>query len=244
MAIVCRTHHLLFIQAPRTGCTAIEALLLDRFGGERLPATDILGPDGFIRMGRKHCTVRQLLVQGLIPENYSSLMTAVTAVRNPFDSLVSLYVKKSETYHERFLKDPNSWVHKVRGYVEDMEFCRTHSFEEWLTKRYAVSTWEKVLGRGRRSLYGRYTEGTAIVMRFERLQEDFESVMRGLGIHENVTIPKINITGQRSRRYQDYYTTGARELVEYVFKPELDQYGYSFEGLQETAAVPQAAGSR
>lgn len=242
MAIICTAHGLLFIQAPRTGCTAIEKLLVERFGGKFFPPDDILDPEGFVRVGRKHCTVAQLLAQGLIPADYSGRYTTVTTVRNPFDSLVSLYVKKREAYQER-LKDPNSWVHRVRGYVEDMEYCRTHTFEQWLLKRYAVSGLEKVLGRGRRSLSNRYTEGVATVMRFEQLQEDFESVMRSLGVEGDVTIPSVNATRQRRTEYQEYYTPNARRLVEYVFRRELDRYGYTFEGPAARQADRLASGS-
>ena len=234
MAILCPTHRLLFIQAPRTGCTALEKLLIERFGGTSLPATDILDPAGFIRVQRKHCSIRQLLAEGLIPPTYNDQFTTLVSIRNPYDSLVSLYVKKRESY-QALLSDPASWVHKVRGFVEDIEFCRTHSFEEWLTKRYAVGRIDKLLGRGHRSLYGRYTEGVSVVMRFERLQQDFEAVMRRLGVEEDVTIPKFNASKQRTRSYQDYYTPEARRIVEYVFQPELKQYGYTFEGATDIA---------
>ena len=229
MAILCPNYRLLFIQAPRTGCTAVEKLLLERFGGESLPSADVLDADGFIRVGRKHCSIRQLLAEGLIPSAYERQFTTVVTVRNPYDSLVSLYVKKRETY-QALLADPASWVHKVRGFVEDIQFCRTHSFEEWLAKRYAVGRIDRLLGRGRRSLYGRYTDGVAVIMRFERLQQDFEAVMRRLGVEGDVTIPSINATRQRTGSYQDYYTPEARRIVEYVFQPELEQYGYTFEG--------------
>jgi len=239
MAIHCPKYRLLFIQAPRTGCTAIETLLLERFGGESLPAENILDPDGFIRLQRKHCSIRQLLAEGLIPPSYAEQFTTLTTVRNPYDSLVSLYVKKRDTYQD-LLTDPASWVHKVRGFVEDIEFCRTHSFEEWLTNRYAVGRIERLLGRGHRSLYGRYTDGVEVVMRFERLQQDFEAVMRRLGVDGDVTIPSINPTRKRAASYQGYYTPAARQIVEYVFKPELEQYGYSFEGFAEPAAGSRA----
>jgi hypothetical protein len=243
MAIICPGIGLLFVQAPRTGCTAIERLLLDRFGGESLPPENILDPNGFIRIQRKHCSIRQLLAEGLVPAVYAEQFTTVTTVRNPYDSLVSLYVKKRVSYQE-LLKDPASWVHRVRGFVEDIEFCRSHSFEEWLTKRYAVGHIDRLLGRGRRSLYGRYTAGVAVVMRFERLQQDFDAVMRRLGIEGDVTIPSINATQHRTTSYQGYYTPEARRIVEYVFKPELEQYGYTFEGLAESATVSHRAESR
>ncbi len=237
MAILCRDHRLLFIQAPRTACTAIEVLLVKRFGGEPLPATDILDARGFARVQSKHCTITQLRGEGLIPADYASRYTTVTAVRNPFDSLVSLYVKKRDKY-QKDVADPASWVHKVRGYVEDIEFCRTHSFSEWAARRYAVSRFDRLLGKGRRSLYGRYTAGVEKVMRFERLQQDFEAVMRSLGAQDDVTIPSVNRTSQRSSSYQEYYTPETRKLVDYVFRRELELYGYSFDGLDDAVAVP------
>ena len=237
MAIICRSFGLLFIQAPRTGCTAVEKLLMDRFGGESVPRDNILNADGFVRVQRKHCTVRQLVDEHLIPADYAAHWTTVTTVRNPFDSLVSLYVKKREGYQER-LKDPDSWVYKVRGYVQDMEYCRTHTFDEWLARRYSVSAVDRLLGRGRRSLYGKYTDGVSIVMRFERLQQDFESLMRQLGVEGDVTVPNVNATRQRSRSYQEYYTADTRRLVEYIFKPELDRYGYTFEGGEQNQLAP------
>ena len=123
MAIICRSHRLLFIQAPRTGCTALEQLLVERFSGELLPTEHLFDAQGQIRMSRKHCSILQLLDEGLIPVDYRRQFTTVVTVRNPFDSLVSLYVKKRDKYRE-LLDDPTSWIHQVRGYVEDMEFCR------------------------------------------------------------------------------------------------------------------------
>jgi hypothetical protein len=236
MAIICRDYRLLFIQAPRTGCTAIEVLLVKRFGGEPLPATDILDAHGFARVQSKHCTVTQLLSEGLLPQDYASRFTTFTTVRNPFDSLVSLYVKKRDKYHKD-VADPSSWVHKVRGYVEDIEFCRTHTFSEWAEKRYAVNRLDRLLGKGRRSLYGRYTAGVSVVMRFERLQQDFEALMRNVGIHDDVTIPVTNRTTQRGATYHEYYTPETRKLIEYVFQQELEHYGYSFEGLSAATAA-------
>ena len=237
MAIQCQNPNLLFVQAPRTGCTAIEQLLIDRFGGEPLPRENILDSDGFVRVQRKHCTIAQLLRERLIPSDYQHRFTAVTTVRNPYDSLVSVYVKKREAYQEK-RADPTSWVHQLRGYVEDLEYCRTHTFEEWLHKRYPVSKLDRLLGQGRRSLYGRYTAGVEVVMRFERLQEDFEALMRGLGVKGDVTIPNVNPTRNRKSSYQDYYSPEARRLVEYVFKPDFEKYGYTFDARDQQPLAP------
>jgi hypothetical protein len=243
MAVVCRSHRLLFIQAPRTGCTAIEKLLFDRFGGEALPSANILDADEFFRVPRKHCSISQLLEEGLIPPNYRELFTTFTAVRNPYDSLASLYVKKREKYRP-LLADKTSWIYKVPGYVEDMEFCHTHSFEEWIQMHYPVRWIDKVFGRGKRSLHERYTRGVQHVMRFERLQQDFEAVMRGCGVEGDLTIPNVNPTVQRKAEYQSYYTPQARRTVEYVFSSDLEKYAYSFAGLHAEAGPLAAESSR
>ena len=242
MAIICREFRLLFIQAPRTGCTAIATLLNEQFGGEQLPSQDILHSDGTFDVPKKHCNVPQLLSRKLIPEDYSSTVYTFTSVRNPFDSLASMYVKKREKY-QPLLADTSSWIYRVRGYVEDMHFCRTHSFEEWLQHHYHVGWSERLLGRGQRSLSEKYTRGVHRVLRFERLQSDFEQVMRSVGITRDVTIPKINSTQTRRESYQSYYTPAARKLVESVFKPDLQKYGYSFEGLDEARVLEQPSGT-
>jgi len=239
VAIICRDYNLLFIQAPRTGCTAIARLLMERFGGEQLPANDIVDAQGFFSVPKKHCSVRQLLKNCLIPEDYASNLFTFTSVRNPYDSLASLYVKKRDKYLP-YLADTKSWVYRIPGYVDDMNFCRSHSFDQWLAKHYSVGRVDRLLGRGKRSLYERYTNGAHRIMRFERLQQDFDDVMRMVGVEDDVTIPNYNATPQRRRDYQSYYTEPARRLVEYVFEGDLDRYGYSFEGLDATRAQPQA----
>src|SRR5215468_1500064 len=42
MAIICRQYGLLFIMTPRTACTAVGDLLCTHYGGEFIPAEDIL----------------------------------------------------------------------------------------------------------------------------------------------------------------------------------------------------------
>jgi hypothetical protein len=242
LALFCPDYRLLFIQAPRTGCTAIGKLLIERFGGQYVPGEDILESDGFLKVPRKHGTLQQLIDHGLVPADYSTSLYVFTSVRNPFDSLVSMYVKKRQKLRP-LLADRSSWIYKVPGYVEDMEFCNTHTFDEWLNRHYAARWFDRVLGRGRRSLYAKYTKGVHCVLRFERLQRDFERVMRSVGVEADVTIPNFNATPGRNTSYQDYYTPEGRSLVEYVFKQDLEYYGYSFAGFDEERAKCEPMGS-
>jgi hypothetical protein len=227
MAIACRPHRLLFIMAPRTGCTAVGDLLVRELNGEFVPGDDLCDERGDIILGKKHCTLRQLREHGVIPASDLKSMFSFSCVRNPFDSLVSMYVKKRSKY-QRLLADRSSWVYRVPGYVEDMEFCRTHSFEEWIAAKYAEGPVRRWLRRRPRALSGKYVEGVDYVMRYERLQEDFNEVLRRAGVKRELTIPTVNATAEKNGHYRDYYTPQARKLVERAFADEIRRYGYTF----------------
>ena len=91
MAIICRKFNLLFIMTPRTACTAIGEFLCEHYSGEFLPAEDILDSRGFISVQKKHSTLAELLAHKLLTAREAKSLLKVAAVRNPFDSLVSLY---------------------------------------------------------------------------------------------------------------------------------------------------------
>jgi sulfotransferase famil protein len=213
MAIVSHAHRFLFVMTPRTGCTAIGAVLVDSLQGEYLPRESVLDAHGFFIVQRKHCTLEQLLAHGILTHAQRCSLFTFGAVRNPFDSLVSLYTKLAVTYQPS-LQDANSWVYKVKDYAKEMEYCRAHTFSEWIKKRYAPSA--------------QYVEGVDFVMRFERLQHDFNEALRQAGIAQTLTIPIINVTSQRDRDYRRYYTPAARRIVEYALERELVQFGYEY----------------
>lgn len=225
MAILCRDHKLLFIMTPRTACTAIGELLLERLGGEYVPREDLQGERGIV-VSRKHATLHQLLAHGWLSEEERRRLLVFTCVRNPFDSLVSLYVKKAVTY-QPLLSDPTAFIHQVPGYVADMKWCRLHSFDEWIVKRYAPSVFDRLLGRNRRPMFHRFTDGVDVVMRFERLQRDFDAVLTRVGLPP-IRIPTINETPEREHDYRRYYTPRSRRIVEYVCRDDCEQYGYRF----------------
>jgi hypothetical protein len=227
VAIVSHPHKFLFVMSPRTGCTAIGALLVKSLGAEYLPREDLLDQRGRFVVQRKHCTLQQLLANGILTADQRRSLFTFGAIRNPFDSLVSLYTKMAVAYQPS-VQDPNSWVHKVKGYVEDMEYCRTHTFAEWIHKRYAIGVWDRLRGKGRRMLGAPYVDGVDFVIRFERLQDDFDEALRQAGVAHSLTIARINVTPERDRDYRRYYTPSARRLVEYALERELTRFGYEY----------------
>jgi hypothetical protein len=226
MAILCPKYKLLFIMTPRTACTAIGDLLIDTLGGEYLPTADILDQRGAMVVSRKHSTLPDLLAHGCLSADQRRQLLVFSCVRNPFDSLVSLYVKKAVTY-QYLLNDPSAFIHRVPGYVQDMEWCRSHSFDEWIVTRYAPSIFDRILGRKRRPMFQRYTEGVDVVMRFERLQADFDSVLAQVGLPP-IGIPTTNRTPEREVDYRRYYTPRSRRIVEYLSREDCERYGYHF----------------
>lgn len=79
--------------------------------------------------------------------------------------------------------DPDSWLYgpKGRNRAEDVRWIQGHTFPQWIRRR-SVRNWllRVVLGRST-SVYERFVDGVDVVMRHERLQEDFDAVIQRLG---------------------------------------------------------------
>src|SRR5215204_1273441 len=134
MAIICRQHGLLFIMTPRTACTAIGELLCTYYGGEFVPSEDVLDDRGRITVQKKHSNLSELMKHNLIDREEAKSLLKVATVRNPFDTLVSLYFKQRYKY-QPLLSDPTSWVNRSPAYAKNMSYAQTHSFNEWVLSK-------------------------------------------------------------------------------------------------------------
>jgi hypothetical protein len=227
MAILCPKYRLLFIMTPRTACTAIGELLRKEFGGEFIPGEDILDSHGRISVGRKHKTLSQLIQHGLLTQRESESLLKVAAVRNPFDSLVSVYLKKRLMY-KPLLTDPSSWVNRSPRYAEDMRYCQTRSFNAWIFRLCSRKIIRRLLG-SRPSMFADYTRGMDVVMRFESIEKDLGEVFKRAGMASKVEIPVINRTEERKDRdYRSFYSRPAALMVRCAYSYDLKTYGYRF----------------
>lgn len=241
MAIICREHRLLFLMAPRTGCTAVSSVLIDELGGEWLPAEDILDNQEQFLVQKKHSTLNQLLEFNVITSEERAQLTTFATVRNPFDSLVSLYFKLHSGYQAE-LDDPGSWVYKAPGYTAALELARELSFDEWINRTYpdlpfylenraanAVRRSVKTIVGRRNKVEDPFLHGVDYVMKFENLQEDFTRVLEMAGVRNPPLIPKINVTGSRSEKdYKSLYSPKTRRKVEVYKEGILKKFGYKF----------------
>lgn len=226
MAIICKKQKLLFIMNPRTACTAIGSVLLEKLGGEMLPKESIYNENGFFVLQNKHCTLEDLLKSNVISKEETDSLQKFTTVRNPFDSLVSRYEKLRSKY-QPLLKDPDSWVHKTPGYVDNMKYCKTHSFNRWVLKTYMRTAIKRLLGL-KPSMHRQFTDGMDVILHFESLQEDLDAFTTKATPPFKIEIPRINTTNERSANYRKYYNPLSRMIVQFALKDDLKQYGYSF----------------
>lgn len=212
---------------PRTACTAIGEVLRNEFGGEFLPKEDILDSKGFIRIQKKHSTLTELLQNNLLTSEEAASLLKFCAVRNPFDSLVSLYIKKRYKY-QPLLSDSLSWVNRIPHYAKDMKYCQTHSFSSWIFKSCSKKVIKYILGM-KPSMYNYYTKGVDVVMRYENINKDFQEVLQKAGISFKSSIPIVNRTAEKTDiNYRSYYSNFSRKLVEYAYYYDLKTYGYKF----------------
>ena len=227
MAIICRKYNLLFIMTPRTACTAIGELLCERFGGEFIPSHDIVDSRGVILVDKKHSTLSDLLKHKILTPEEAKSLVKVAAVRNPFDSLVSLYFKQRSKY-QPLLGDPSSWVNRLPGYAKSMRYARAHSFNRWVLRVSYRKLIKRLLGF-RPSMFADHTHGVDMVMRYESIESDLSEVFRKAGMGSKADIPVVNRTNERDNSdYRSFYSRVAELTVTLAYSGDLRMYGYRF----------------
>ncbi|MDQ3782271.1 MAG: sulfotransferase family protein [Actinomycetota bacterium] len=219
MAVISRSNGYLFLLAPRTASTAVGDVMCKQLGGNFIPKRDMLDEHGSLIVERKHSTTRKLVDAGLLLRQDVTNLFVITAVRNPFDSLVTWWVKKKTSYVP-LLADPNSFIHRSKSSVADIRFVMDHTFDEWVERNYAEAV--------PRSMYAEWLEDADFVMRYEQLQHDFEEAMGRVGIDQVPPIPVLNRTEAKGADYRSYYTPQSRRLVARAFAPDLERFGYRF----------------
>ena len=212
---------------PRTACTAIGELLCERFGGEFIPSDNIRDSRELILVDKKHSPLSDLIKHKVLTIEEAKSLLKVAAVRNPFDSLVSLYFKQRSKY-QPLLGDPASWVHRIPRYAEDMRYAQAHSFNRWVLRVTYRKLIKRLLGF-RPSMFAEYTRGADVVMRYESIEADLGEVFRKAGMGSEAKIPTVNRTDERANSdYRSCYSWIAQLAVKIAYCRDLETYGYKF----------------
>jgi hypothetical protein len=73
--------------------------------------------------------------------------------------------------------------------------------------------------------------------RFETLEKDIAVIQKKLGLEMRRSLKHKNPSSKRkSKAYMEYYDEESKNLVKNYFQPDLDTFGYDFEGFNEKYA--------
>jgi hypothetical protein len=231
VAVYSAQHQYIFFANPQTASKAIALTLRRSLGGVSLPDREITR-SGKVVARVHHTTYSQILAAQLLSEEQLGKLFKVTCVRNPFDQLVSKYIK----HCDRLANDPAKypWLEGVEAAAPD------NSFPQWvayLSKRY--DEMDK-LAKGPLE----FLNHADLVIRFEALQEGFDEFLRHIGVAEPLSVTEYNITKGRAeggasapdagkvkkkkKNYTEYYDTACVEVVEKLYEPIIKRFNYSF----------------
>ena len=194
-------------------------VLHEHYGGVTVPS-ETVERDGRVLVDSKHGRLSQLLAYGILTEQESEGLFKFCGVRNPFDSLVSLY-EKTRCRYVRQLDNPDHFIHRSPRQLRAARATRD-GFPSWLQAMFGDD-----IHKPPAHLEGALNDDLDFVIRFEHLQADFDEVMARLGL-ETHPVPEVNLTPGRTDDYRSYYDQASRGLVERRFALDLDKFGYVF----------------
>lgn len=223
MALISDKHKVLFILNPRTASTATSITIHKHLEAKWIPTNDIIDEGGNILIQKKHSTVNQLFNAGFIGKQHIENYIKLVVVRNPFDSLYSLYIKKRFSY-QKLRSDKTAFIHKIPNFKNDLDFVQNHTFSEWIIKNYS----KPYSLKGKTKVNLKWVEGCDKILKFEDLQNEFLSFSKDLNLEDPITIEKKNITQGKDTNYREAYSDEAREIMQFLLRNELQQLNYTF----------------
>lgn len=165
----------------------------------------------FVPSYRFHASAEELKKQ--LPEKIWKNYFKFAFVRNPWDLHVSLY--------HYMLKNKNHSDHeKVKQYK---------TFENFVENR-VKKVKEQPYGLHKQVNMICDNEGKVLVDyigKMENLNEDFEKIIKIIGIHSIKCVPKINTS--KHKHYKEYYTDHSKKLIADTFKEDIETFGYDFD---------------
>lgn len=215
--VISHTYKYVFVELPRTGSTAISRELCEHYAG--------------VRILRKHSTYRDFL-KVATPEEKNYFV--FSGIRSPLDDAVSRYFKLKTNHRQRYTdpgKQKRRWsvVERIETrlfhYIEATDIDFATFFMKFYTVPY--NNWATLDHKK-----------FDFVIRFENLQEDFDTALRMIGIQPKRPLPVVNKTGQRESRFRSYYTPQTIKRAKRVFGPFMKQWGYAFPPEWDATTVP------
>ena len=226
MAVYSPRYKYIFFANPQTASKAIARTLQEALEGQPMPDREIARQGGAVSK-KHHATWRQLQEAGLMTREQLDGLFKFTSVRNPYDLLVSRYLKRKG----RFVDQPEKyrWVQDKPKVKASMEAAQEQSFPEWVAGQLKRRTDRDKTVKGPLE----YLDHADYVIRFEALQAGFDEVLQRLGIPGPIAIVSENVTSERAqgsakRRYTEFYDDASRDLVARAYAPVIERFDYRF----------------
>lgn len=145
-------------------------------------------------------------------------------VRNPWDRMVSNYFYAKKMYNI-LGEEKKTPTHKFR--IDTV--YNTDNFEEFVywvndNKEYALSQFHM---RPQVTFIKPIQESLNFVGRYERLNDDVKELSKLISIR--IKLPYINESEEREFTYEKYYNKDTKEIVEELYKEDIDILGYTYE---------------
>ncbi len=211
--MICPKHKTIFFHAVKTGGTSIEAAF---------------GFDGIKPEHGKHANVEEiknhLCNDVKKPWMYEDFFK-FTFVRNPFGVVYSFYCYHSAMVDaESHLVDLFKMGPKYGNTFEDFVIGLTE-----IDKLHARALRGFARTQQKQFAYIGDEINVDFLGRFENLEKDFQVVARATGLNPGgkMRLPHKNNSG-KTTPYWHYYTYETREIVEKLFKEDLETFNYCF----------------
>ena len=144
-------------------------------------------------------------------------------VRNPWDLMVSSYhwwTQKNEDASE--IRKQTSFKLRKRGFEYFVKSKFAHCINECFHDQEGQQRWINDL---------KQNSIIDFVGKFENLQSDFNKVC------EKLELPKIKLPHElktNRKPYWEYYTKETKEIIENIYRSDIERYGYEWEGKKLT----------
>lgn len=230
MPVYSEARQYMFFANPQTASKAVSQALITHLDGSPFPRkTRKAMTEGKVLERNYHGTYDDLVEAGLMSVEELEKLFKFCAVRNPFDLLVSRYLKRQRTIVDDDKDTGMAWARGRSNVLSSMEKARDLPFGEWLHAELGA-----VAERGRTvKAPFKYLDHANYVMRFEALQEGFDEVLKQLGVSQPIEVAPRNVTGERvaeggKKHFTEYYDAASRQLIEKVYAPLLERFSYTF----------------
>ncbi len=136
-----------------------------------------------------------------------------TAIRNPWDKVVSQYKYRVNTNQTAMKSNPISfknWVVKTYGEQDEYYLDKPKMFA-------AQSDWLKD--------YNNQLPNFEII-RFESLHADFQKIAKQIGVKSKLR----HLNATQKDVYTDYYDEKTKSIIEDWYKEDIERFGYKYKG--------------